>query len=366
MKKCKFQPERLVREGVLKVPEYRFDEVTSREYLKLNFNENYLVEREFIKRLVSEALEEVDVREYPPAKGALIAKAVSEFFGLEESWVFPGNGLDGVMDVLFRTYLKKGRRVVIIEPTFSLYSYYTILYNGEVSEVLLNPDFTLNENKILESVDERTSIVLICSPNNPTGNQFSKGSVQSILESVDALVVVDEAYVNFADYTLIDLVKDYENLAVLRSLSKVCAIAGVRSGYLIANPWIVGYMKKATPPFHVNLLTQKITVKALENWRYFEEKAETIIEERRRLSEALKRIEGVEPYSSKTNFLLCKVTKRGLPVSELKERLKEKRVLVRDVSDRPLLDNCFRVTVGTREMNETFISSLKEVLEETP
>jgi len=151
---------------------------------------------------------------------------------------------------------------------------------------------------------------------------------------VDALVVVDEAYVNFADYTLIDLVKDYENLAVLRSLSKVCAIAGVRSG--------------------------------LENWRYFEEKAETIIEERRRLSEALKRIEGVEPYPSKTNFLLCKVTRRGLPVSELKERLKEKRVLVRDVSDRPLLDNCFRVTVGTREMNETFISSLKEVLEETP
>jgi len=114
VKKCKFQPERLVREGVLKVPEYRFDEVTSREYLKLNFNENYLVEEEFVKRLVSEALEEVDVREYPPAKGALIAKVVSEFFGLEESWVFPGNGLDGVMDVLFRTYLKKGRRVVIL------------------------------------------------------------------------------------------------------------------------------------------------------------------------------------------------------------------------------------------------------------
>ena len=206
-------------------------------------------------------------------------------------------------------------------------------------------------------------MVLICSPNNPTGNQFTKESIRAIVEGANALVVLDEAYVNFAEYTVVDWIRNYENLVVLRSLSKVCGIAGVRSGYMIANPSIVSYMEKATPPFYINLLTQQITAKALENWRYFEEKAKIITEERKRLFETLRRIEGIEPYPSKANFILCKVTRKELTVPELRERLKARKVLVRDVSSRPLLNNCFRVTVGTREMNEAFITVLEEVLE---
>jgi len=359
----KINLKRIVRKEVARLQAVNVESDFSEDYVRLNMNENFFVESKVINRLIQDACKEFDYRKYPDKLAGLAVKAISRFLGVEESMVYVGNGLDDVMDTLFRTYVRKGSGVLVVEPTFGMYSYFTSLYGGELKSVLLNPDFSLNVEKILERSKDKVSLVIVCSPNNPTGNQFPREDLERILET-DALVVLDEAYVQFADYSMIDDVWKHENLAVMRTFSKVFGLAGIRCGYLVSTPEVVEYMNRATHPFHVNQLTQLVVERALNMWSYFEKKVKEIVEERERLRKALGKLKGIKAYPSKTNFILVKIVKEGLTPKDLKERLRERKILVRDVSDKPLLSDCIRVTVGRPEQNELLISALKECLED--
>lgn len=357
----KMNLKKIVREEVARLQAVNVESDFPEDYLRLNMNENFFVEPEVINRLILDACKEFDYRKYPDNLAGLAVRAISEFLGVEESMVYVGNGLDEVMDTLFRTYVRKGGKVLIVEPTFGMYSYFTSLYGGELKSVLLNPDFSLDAKRILEQSKNEVSLVIICSPNNPTGNQFPREDLERILD-IDALVVLDEAYVQFADYSMMDDVWRHENLAVMRTFSKVFGLAGIRCGYLVSTPEVVGYMNKATYPFHVNQLTQLIVEKALSMWSYFEGKVKEIVEERERLRKTLEKLEGIKAYPSKTNFILVKIVKEGLTPKALKDRLMERKILIRDVSDKPLLSDCVRITVGKPEQNELLISALEECL----
>ncbi|MFA5364329.1 MAG: histidinol-phosphate transaminase [Candidatus Bathyarchaeia archaeon] len=331
--------------------------------LKMDFNENFAVPEQVMQKLVLDAVKNVDVRAYPPPKGALAAKAIADFLGFNASEVAVANGADEIMDLLMKTFVRKGTKVLVAEPTFPMYTFYTELYGGKTVQSFLEPDFSLDANKLLSAIDKQTSLVFVCSPNNPTGNQFKETEIKKLLNEFEGIVVVDEAYADFAPCSVMRLMKEYDNMVVLRSFSKAFGLAGVRLGYLVSNKTIVDYVQRVMSPFNVNVITQRIVAAALQNWSYFKEQIDKVKTERDWLLGQLKQVNGVYVYPSDANFILFKITKNSLTSAAVNERLEKRGILVKDRGQLQGLQNCIRVTVGTREMNQAFLSALKQSLE---
>jgi histidinol-phosphate aminotransferase len=364
----KMKIEELVQKEVRNLSCYEVETILERKVgkkiVKMDFNENFAMSSEVIEKLLLEACRSVDVRAYPPPRGCMAAKAVSGFLGLSKSEVSVANGADEVMDLLMKVFVRRNSKVLVVEPTFPMYTFFTKLYGGKTITIMLKPDFGLDVDAILKKADRDTRLLFVCSPNNPTGNQFQQADIKKLLQEFNGLVVVDEAYGDFAGYSVINWTRDYDNLAVLRSFSKAFGLAGLRLGYLVANKSIVTYVQRVMDPFNLNVVTQQLITLALQNWSYFEERINFVVDERKWLLENLAQIDGITPYPSDANFILFKVTKNNLTSAIVKERLEKRTVLVKDRGHLPLLENCIRVTVGTRNMNITFLSALKELLEE--
>jgi histidinol-phosphate aminotransferase len=340
------------------------EQKSQEEIVKMNLNENFAMPTETIQELLLEACRSIDVRAYPPPRGSLAAKAISCFLGFSESEVSVANGADEIMDLLMKVFIRKGSKVMIVEPSFPMYTFFAQLYGGTKVTALLKPDFSLDVDAILEKADKDTRLLFVCSPNNPTGNQFREADIKKLLQEFNGVVVVDEAYVDFAQGSVINWVRKYDNLAVLRSFSKAFGLAGLRLGYLVSNESIVEYVQRVVGPFNVNSVTQQAIALALEKWSYFEQQIKLVVNEREWLMKKLRQIDGVKLYPSDANFILFKVTKKGLTSATVTERMENRNVLVKDRGHLPLLENCIRVTVGTRNMNQTFLSALKQSLEE--
>jgi histidinol-phosphate aminotransferase len=358
--------EEILREEILKLPFYKTENFMSRieieEAVKLDLNENLWVEENFVKNLLASASKEVDPRLYPPPRGMLAVQAISDFYGLDEEMVIVGNGSDEILDLIAKTFVRSKANVLIVEPTFPLYKFSVELYGGNSVPVFLKPNFKLNVEKILEW-NRQASMLVLCSPNNPTGNQFRKEDVKSLLEEFKGLIVVDEAYADFAEYSVLEWVKNFDNLIVLRTFSKAFGLAGIRAGFAVSNPSIIKYLRQIISPFNLNAVTQRVIALALQNWDYFKERIACAVKEREWLLNRLGEIEGVKPYPSDANFILFKIVKESLTSSAISKKLLERKVFVKDRGMFPLLENCIRVTVGTREMNSFFIDSLEEILE---
>jgi len=337
---------------------------TKEKIVKMNLNENFAMPTETIEKLLLDACRSIDVRAYPPPRGSMAIKAISRFLGFSESEISVANGADEIMDLLMKVFIRKGSKVMVVEPTFPMYTFFAQLYGGSAVPVLLRPDFRLNVDAILKKADKDTRLLFVCSPNNPTGNQFREADIKKLLQEFKGVVVVDEAYADFAPSSILNWVRDYDNLAVLRSFSKSFGLAGLRLGYIVSNKSIVKYVQRVVGPFNVNTVTQQTIALALQKWSYFKEQINFVINEREWLMENLTQIDGVTPYPSDANFILFKVTKEYLTSAIVTERIENRNVLVKDRGHLPLLENCIRVTVGTRNMNETFLSALKETLEE--
>ena len=360
--------KKLVQKEVLDLSCYEVKTILEREpdekIVKMNLNENFAMPSETIEKLLLDACKNVDVRAYPPPRGSLAVKAISGFLGLSKSEIAVANGADEIMDLLMKVFVRRGSKVMVAEPTFPMYTFFAELYGGKKVTVMLNKDFSLDVDSILEKTDKETRLLFVCSPNNPTGNQFPESDIKRLLNEFKGIVVVDEAYVDFAKRSVISWILDYDNFAILRSFSKSFGLAGLRLGYLVSSKPVVKYVQRVVGPFNVNSVTQQAIVLALQNWNYFKEKIDLVINEREWLMKNLLQIDGVDPYPSGANFILFKVTKDMLNSVTLTEGLRTRNVLVKDRGHLSLLKNCIRVTVGTRNMNESFVSALKASLEE--
>jgi len=359
---------KLVRKEIQELPSYDaesiFPERLSEKVVKLDLNENLAVSSDVVEKLLLRACQGIDARRYPPPHGAMAVQAISNFFGFDESEIFVGNGSDELLDLLMKTFVGKQPRVFVVEPTFPLYSYFIQLYGGAKVAVLLKPDFKLDVDTLLEKSGRNPSLLIVCSPNNPTANQFAKSDLEKVVREFNGLVIVDEAYADFAKYSAIDWATETDNLIVLRTFSKAFGLAGIRLGFAVSNKSVIEYLRRAAHPFHVNAITQRVVTLALQNWDYFKQQIEYILTEREWLRNALARIDGVIPYPSDANFILFRIARKGFSSSAVEKRLRSKDVFVRDRGSAPLLENCIRVTVGTRDMNEAFVSALKEMMEE--
>ena len=353
--------EDFVRPDVYNLSMYNVKKIPPRG-INLHLNENYFVSHFMVNKLLRGVCRDIDVRLYPQPFSSSAVKSISTFLGFSEEEVAVGNGADDVLDLIMKVFLKTTSKVLVVEPTFPMYTYFLQLYGGKKVEVLLKPNFALDVEEILKNDD--VSLLFLCSPNNPTGNQYKKDDVRQLLQEFNGIVVVDETYVDFAKYTLIDWVRDFPNLIVVRSFSKSFGLAGTRFGFLVADKTIVEYIKRVTPPFNVNVVTHQLVSRALDNWPYFEKQIVDVKKERQWLEHHLRKVDGIIPYPSETNFLLFKVVNDTLPSSTVTKRLADKSILVKDRGAFPLLENCIRVTIGTRRMNEGFLSALKDALGE--
>ncbi|MEM1657752.1 MAG: histidinol-phosphate transaminase [Candidatus Jordarchaeales archaeon] len=334
------------------------------EILPLHANENLFIEREWVKERVLEALEMVDPRMYPDPQNIEVREALAKHYKVREEEVVIGSGADELIDGISRCFIDKGEQVVVLEPTFQVYKISAVLHGGICKSILLKEeDFSIDVPKLLSELDEKVRVLYICSPNNPTGNQHEREVVREVIENVNCLVVLDEAYVEFADYSLSNLIRDYENLIVLRTFSKAFGMAGLRLGVALSNEEVANFLRKGLQPYNVNVIAQYTALTMLKHWDYVARKIEEIKEQRKILWEKLSEIEGLKVYPSRANFLLIRIMKKNVSAKKVQEGLMMKGILVRERSGLPLLDNCLRITVCPSRGAEKLLSALKEMLQ---
>ncbi len=332
------------------------------EIVRLSTSENYFIEKQWLDTLFEEVMKEVDLRSYPIERSLNARRAMAEFFGVDVNEIVIGNGSDELIELLPRVFIDPGDEVVAIDPTFSVYKISIELASGRYTPVPLEENFSLDNNEIIKEISAKTKFIVMCSPNNPTGNQFSEEQIRELLNQTDKIVIVDEAYVEFADYSILPLIREFDNLIVFSTFSKSAGIAGLRLGFLFTNKALASYFLRVIGPFSVNLIAQQMTIKLLQNFDYVRKKAEEIKKEREYLGKELSKFP-VTVFPSKANFLLVKVQSDDLSATEVVNGLMKKGILVRDLSSHPLLENCFRTAVGTREMNTILINALKDIFE---
>ncbi|MCC6013783.1 MAG: histidinol-phosphate transaminase [Candidatus Verstraetearchaeota archaeon] len=329
--------------------------------IRMGLNENLLIDKYFSYVLLMEAIKNIDIRLYPPAKGYSALKAISEEYGLYEDEVIVGNGSDEIIDLIAKVFVRKNE-AIIIEPTFEMYSFYVKLIGGKIKSVLTNEDFDINVDEILSQVSKNTKVIFICSPNNPTGKQYEKEKILKIVKEFQGIVVLDEAYADFASYSIFMEAPKYDNLIVLRSFSKSHGLAGLRIGYGVGNSEIIRYLKSVQSPYSVNSIAQEVCKFVLRNKHVYDHFINLVKNEREYLIAELSTIKEIKVFPSSANFILIKLL--TCSSSYICEKLREKGILVRDRGNLPLLENCIRVTVGRREDNIKFINTLRKVLEE--
>ncbi len=337
---------------------------TLRQYqyeLKLNQNENpFDIPLELKDKLLAYARRRSWSR-YPDFVPEEFYQKLAEYTGWAKEGILVGNGSNELIKDICILVIEKGSRVIIPVPTFTLYKLISTALGAEVIEVKLKADYTFDIEALKEAVAVHSpALIFFSSPNNPTGCILSIDGLEKILQETNALVVVDEAYYEFSGTTCLPLLKRHRNLIILRTFSKAFSLAGLRVGYLIADPELVQEIAKVKLPYNLNFFSQMAATYVLENRALLQKRVEYIVSQRDMVYEILLKIPGVKPYPSYANFLLFETS---VDVKSLFFKLLEKGVLIRDVSGYPMLSRALRVSIGKEEENRRFIHTLREAVD---
>ena len=328
--------------------------------VRLNTNESPYPPPASWRDEVAAAVAGIAWERYPDRRAVELRRAIAAWHGVDWEQVFAANGSNEVLQTLLLAYGGHGRRVVTFEPTYQLHGHIARITGAEVVEGERGSDFALDEDAALALIEAAQPVVtFLCSPNNPTGRVESPSLVRRILDAAPGLVVVDEAYAQFADWSALDLVDDARPLCVVRTFSKTWSMAGARLGYLVGPTWVVETMEKVVLPYHLDAAKQLEGTLALAHVQEMDGRVRQIVDERERLVEGLGRLD-VDVFPSGANFVLFRPRRaRGRAVWQA---LVERGVLVRDCSSWPRLTDCLRVTIGTPGENDRFVAALADAL----
>ena len=306
------------------------------------------------------AVAEIEWHRYPDRTARALRAAIAEHHGVAPEQVFVANGSNEVLQTLLLTYAGPGRTVATFEPTYQLHAHLARISGATVIETERAADFTLDLSAALAAVAvHRPAVTFLCSPNNPTGMIEPRSNVEALLAAVPGLLVVDEAYVQFADWSAMDMVSDESPLVVTRTFSKTWSMAGARLGYLVGPSWLVAELDKVVLPYHLDAAKQIAGRLALDYAAEMEHRVADLVGERDRIVRALAALP-VDQFPSGANFLLFRP--RHLAGRVVWQALLDHSVLIRDCSGWPRLADCLRVTIGTPAENDLFIAALHEVL----
>ncbi|HKP86822.1 MAG TPA: histidinol dehydrogenase [Blastocatellia bacterium] len=327
--------------------------------VKLNQNENPFDMPDEIKREVERRLAHRAWSRYPDFVPSELLEALAQFAGWKPEGTLAGNGSNELIQATLMVTVSPRTRVLIAEPTFTLYRQIATVLGGEVLSVPLTTEFQFDVDAIAErAAKDRADVIILCSPNNPTGCLIAQQDLTRLARGFNGLIVVDEAYHEFSNKTVVPLLAELPNLIVLRTFSKAMAMAGLRVGYLLASPDLTREVAKATLPYNLNFFSATAAQVACERYDLLRPNIEKIISERERLLEKLAAIPGCEPVPSAANFLIART--RAAPRTVF-EQLLARDILVRDVSKYPMLSDYFRLSVGTVEENDRLIAALEEL-----
>jgi len=358
--------EELLRPTVKDINEYvpgKSIEEIARKYglapekiIKLGSNENPLGPSPLAVEAIKERAGKVHL--YPPSDAHKLRSAISKYTGYPaNNIVVSGSGMDGILDTVMRLFMTQGDKAIIPIPTFSYYEIATLASGGKPVFVNRDKNFEISAKDILDKVSS-TKMIFLCSPNNPSGNAISEEEARNILEA-NAIVFIDEAYADFSERSLKGLVREYDNLIVGRTFSKLFGLAGLRMGYALVPEWICREYMKVMTPFSVDVLSTAACIAALNDTEHIKKTIEIVKKGRAQLSEGLESL--CKVYPSEANFILIDVSPRK--AKEVSEALLKKGIIVRDcTSFRGAGESLIRITVGTEEQNAKVIDALSSIL----
>ena len=330
------------------------------ETLKLDSNENFVISKQFQKDLIDAAKKNSDVREYPLGSLEKLVIALSKFLKVSPAMIGVGNGSDQILDLLLSNFCNKKTRVLTSEPTFGFFEERCKLYSIPTVKIPFSKDMTLDLEKFLQK-SKNADLLYLDSPNNPTGFQFSKKELEKLIKNFVGPVIIDEAYVEFADFSILNLVKTQKNLIVVKTFSKEFGLAGLRLGYFIANKTLIDVFSRVIQyPYPLNTIAIESGILALQKSKLMYESATLIKKERKRIIENLRKTKTFEVFDSKANFVLfdAKGAERRIHTA-----LIEQGISVRKLGKIGKHDGCLRVTVGTKEMNSKFLLAIRDLLQ---
>jgi histidinol-phosphate aminotransferase len=326
--------------------------------IKLDSNENFVLDRNFVAGVAAEAAKQVDLREYPLDQMDELYARLAKYAGVSIKCVAAGSGSDQIIELLLSTL--GGRHATVFSPTFSYFINRCKLHGIKVYQVPLEPDFTLDKKAFVKTA-KRSDLIYLCSPNNPTGNQIDRQQMIEVMDSLeDKLVLIDEAYVDFADYSLsCDAIKR-SNVIVLRTLSKAFGLAGARVGYMVSNRKFVKIFKSIIQsPYPISTLSLAIASGVLADADQVKQTIRSVRNERERVFARLSKIDGIKIFRSDANFIFIEAGKKYQAISKT---LNSNGIIVKLLGNITNHKGCMRITIGTPEMNDKYLKCIEQII----
>jgi histidinol-phosphate aminotransferase len=326
--------------------------------IKLDSNENFALDRDFVAGVAAEAAKQVDLREYPVGQIDELCARLAKYAGVSIESVALGSGSDQIIELLLTTL--GGRYATVFSPTFSYFINRCMLHGIKVYQVPLEADFTLDKKAFVKAA-KRSDLIYICSPNNPTGNQLDRREMIEVIDSLeDRLVLIDEAYVDFADYSLSGEAIKRNNVIVLRTLSKAFGLAGARVGYIVSNRKFVKVFRSIIQsPYPISTLSLAIASGVLADVDQVKQTIKSVKSERERVFARLAKIDGIKIFRSDANFIFIETGKNYQAISKI---LNSNGILVKLLGNITNHKGCMRITIGTREMNDTYLKCIEQII----
>jgi len=307
---------------------------------------------------------ESDVNRYPDPHQLILKQRISALRGVAEDRIFLGNGSDDILDLLFRVFCEPYTdQVICLPPTFGMYKVLSRVHGAQLLEIPLDAAWQPDVEAILARSGSKAKLLFLCSPNNPTGQSLDRGRILELLERFPGLVVIDEAYIDFADQPgFSEYLDSFENLVITQTLSKAYGMAGIRLGICMAHPQVIEYLKRVKLPYNISELTQQRALETLQDPSRLREEVALIRSERARMAGALAGVSFIrEVFPSEANFLLVRVDDAALRYRQLVQR----GVVVRNTSGYLNLPNTLRFTIGTPEENDRVLEILPTLIDLT-
>jgi histidinol-phosphate aminotransferase len=351
---------KIIKPAILEAKAYHVPDADG--FIKLDAMENPYAWPDEIKSAWSELLQQAELNRYPDASVSELRTRLSKTLSLPDNIAMMfGNGSDELIQIILLALNKTSNVVMAPEPTFVMYRLLSSMLELNFVGVPLNKDFSLNLPAMLEAIEKKQpAVIFIAWPNNPTGNAFDQESLEGIINAAPGLVVIDEAYHVFAQKTMMQSIQKYPNVLLMRTFSKL-GLAGLRLGMLFGAPEWISELEKLRLPYNIGTLNQLSANFIIQNISLLEQQAEQIRNDREALFHAISNIGGIEAWTSEANFILFRVS--GFGANKVHSELLNNKILIKNLhGTHPLLENCLRVTVGTAEENDIFLSALNSIL----
>ena len=336
-----------------------YEPISGTYEIRLDANESFLTVPEEIENEMVEALKNSALNRYPDPMATKLVEGFSKYFGVNPECVTAGNGSDEIISVIMNAFLQKGDKILTLEPDFSMYRFYAEIAECESVKYQKDNNLDVNIDDVISLANaENVRIVIFSNPCNPTSRIVTKDDIRKLINNTDALVVLDEAYMDFAeDESLLGEFKNYDNLIILKTCSKALGSAALRLGFAVANKTLTNVIRAVKSPYNVNSVSQALGEVLFSHPDYIDNCIETVVNSRKELYSAILEIKSdkiEKVYETHTNFVFMKVKN----AKQVFEKMKDNSIIIRNMGD------YLRITAGTKYENEKMLETFKKVLEE--